>query len=202
MKFKFYMIAVLVGFGLISGNANAAWLDSIDVISPVSLTNDSQSISFKFAPGTVEKLWWSSDANPDDFANQNVTTIANEINDIFGAGTINLPSDFVAQGDYNALGSGFSGSNDRNGTISLNNSFNFLAIHLGSNELFFKLLSPVDTFSIYDIESSRGNGAGLSNFRAFNTAPSAVPVPAAIWLFGSALAGLVGTSRRKQKAEI
>jgi hypothetical protein len=27
--------------------------------------------------------------------------------------------------------------------------------------------------------------------------PSQVPVPAAIWLFGSAMAGLVGFSRRK-----
>ncbi len=31
----------------------------------------------------------------------------------------------------------------------------------------------------------------------FNLAPSAVPLPAAVWLFGSAIAGLVGVGRRK-----
>lgn len=31
----------------------------------------------------------------------------------------------------------------------------------------------------------------------FNLAPSSVPVPAAVWLFGSAIAGLVGVGRRK-----
>lgn len=35
---------------------------------------------------------------------------------------------------------------------------------------------------------------------AINTGVSAVPVPAAAWLFGSALAGFVGLSRRKQVA--
>lgn len=33
-----------------------------------------------------------------------------------------------------------------------------------------------------------------------NLTPSAVPVPAAAWLFGSALAGLLGLSRRKSAA--
>jgi len=34
----------------------------------------------------------------------------------------------------------------------------------------------------------------------FNLAPSAVPVPAAVWLFGSAMAGLMGFARRKSAA--
>ena len=36
--------------------------------------------------------------------------------------------------------------------------------------------------------------ADLSNVRAF----SVVPVPAAVWLFGSGLLGLVGVARRKR----
>ena len=43
-----------------------------------------------------------------------------------------------------------------------------------------------------------GKAIGLSNYRAF----SAVPVPTAVWLFGSGLAGLIGAARRKSKAEI
>lgn len=199
MKLRVYLMSAVLG--LVSMSVNAAWIESADVTSGVSLTNEGQSISFKFTPGVVDKLWWSNDANPGDFANQNASTIASEINEVVGVNTVNFATDFVAAGDYKKAGSGFTAMRGKNaGTISLNNSFNFLAIHLGTNELFFKLLSPVNTFSIFDIESSRGNGAGLSNFRAFNTTPpNAVPVPAAVWLFGSALAGLVGTSRRKQK---
>jgi hypothetical protein len=40
------------------------------------------------------------------------------------------------------------------------------------------------------------NIADLSNVRAF----SVVPIPAAIWLFGSGLLGLIGIARRKNAA--
>ena len=35
---------------------------------------------------------------------------------------------------------------------------------------------------------------------SFVPTPAAVPVPAAVWLFGSGLLGLVGIARRKKKA--
>jgi hypothetical protein len=44
-----------------------------------------------------------------------------------------------------------------------------------------------------DFLNNGGNIANLSNVRAF----SVVPVPAAVWLFGSGLLGLVGVARRK-----
>ena len=45
-----------------------------------------------------------------------------------------------------------------------------------------------------------GPFAGFSaNFNMVE-APAAVPVPAAVWLFGSGLVGLVGVARRKKKA--
>ena len=50
-------------------------------------------------------------------------------------------------------------------------------------------------YTLEDFENNGGNIADLSNVRAF----SVVPVPAAVWLFGSALAGL-GWMRRKQVA--
>jgi hypothetical protein len=34
------------------------------------------------------------------------------------------------------------------------------------------------------------------------TAPSAIPVPAAVWLFGTALIGMVGFSKRKSKVAV
>ena len=54
--------------------------------------------------------------------------------------------------------------------------------------------------SVFNIATS-GSAAGLSNFRAYSTTtpppPVATPIPAAIWLFGSGLAGLLGMRRKK-----
>ncbi len=43
-------------------------------------------------------------------------------------------------------------------------------------------------------------GTAISDGVHYSTRVSAVPVPAAVWLFGSALMGLVGVSRRKSTA--
>jgi len=41
-------------------------------------------------------------------------------------------------------------------------------------------------------------GADTSVVGTFNLAPSAVPVPAAVWLFGTGLIGLIGVGKRKK----
>jgi len=41
-------------------------------------------------------------------------------------------------------------------------------------------------------------GADTSVVGSFNLAPSAVPVPAAVWLFGTGLVGLIGAGKRKK----
>ena len=40
----------------------------------------------------------------------------------------------------------------------------------------------------------------LADHARYNYTPSAVPVPAAAWLFGSGLIGLVGIARRRKTA--
>ncbi len=42
--------------------------------------------------------------------------------------------------------------------------------------------------------------SGSGTWSDFNAAPPAVPVPAAVWLFGSGLLGLVGVARRRRAA--
>jgi hypothetical protein len=42
------------------------------------------------------------------------------------------------------------------------------------------------------------NGAVLSIDAVASNPPSEIPVPAAVWLFGSGLLGLVGVARRKK----
>jgi hypothetical protein len=61
----------------------------------------------------------------------------------------------------------------------------------GSQELVD--ISSLGSFQYIDIS---GNGGSSALHTISNV--SAVPVPAAAWLFGSALTGLVGVSRRKQ----
>jgi hypothetical protein len=55
-------------------------------------------------------------------------------------------------------------------------------------------------------KTTPGSGTGLSHYLAFGgeelPPPSQVPVPAAVWLFGSAMAGLFGTSRRKSMVAV
>ena len=80
------------------------------------------------------------------------------------------------------------------------------------------LESPTLSF-VFSVDGSNGKwslantvlGAGLHTIRAvvntavgggqFNVKVHAVPVPAAVWLFGSALMGLVGVSRRRVSAK-
>jgi len=51
-----------------------------------------------------------------------------------------------------------------------------------------------DTTNLYPAPGMGGGGKDLSNIAAYTV----VPVPAAVWLFGSGLLGLVGVARRKR----
>lgn len=86
------------------------------------------------------------------------------------------------------------------GSFSSNVAFNYLAIHFGGSELFFYWDNAINSFSISDFkdvtECEDGRGGGISNFRAYRDGLSEVPLPAAGWLFGSALIGLMGLRRK------
>ncbi|GAB6141885.1 hypothetical protein JCM14076_26140 [Methylosoma difficile] len=56
------------------------------------------------------------------------------------------------------------------------------------------------TYEIWISGKTKLSGGVNSSFSVFNTSP--VPVPAAVWLFGSAFMGLVGVSRRKGKTSM
>lgn len=92
-------------------------------------------------------------------------------------------------------------------TIAQNVWDNWNTIYIG--------LKQADAFAIFELTNSilsgrwqtpsgnSGNyGNGLSHYIAFGgelKPPSEVPVPAAVWLFGSAIAGMVGFTRKKSK---
>lgn len=64
-----------------------------------------------------------------------------------------------------------------------------------------------DTYTSTDVDGDGVLGLGMTDgaFVGFNanfnfTAPAEVPVPAAVWLFGSGLVGLAGIARRRKTA--
>lgn len=182
MKLKLHLITLLLGFLFLSTNVNAAFID-VTLTPKVSegtltLTGANGPLKIKFEGNAiVDQVWFSND-QAGDLHDQNPGTIQAAIEHQFNV------TGLVSSG----IGT-LSGSSDEIETIT---PFTYLAIHFGKHELFFKFLTAIDEFEI----TVNGKAAGLSNFRAYDY-PAPVPVPAALWLFGSALAGLGGLTRRK-----
>lgn len=182
MKLKPHLITLLLGFLFLSTNANAAFID-VTLNPKVSqgtlhLSGALGPLKIKFeGDAVVDQVWFSNNQSA-DLHDQNPDTIQAAIEHQFNV------TGLVSSG----IGT-LTGSSDEIETI---NPFTFLAIHFGKHELFFKFSKAIDEFEI----SVNGKAAGLSNFRAYDY-PAPVPVPAAVWLFGSAILGLGGLTRRK-----
>lgn len=188
MKLKFYMMSALLSIGLMSGVANAAYFQ----IAPVPQANDGEVVSvigpnetITYSPfANVVSIWNSNEVSPQD-----PDSVKDSITDQFG-GTLSLV-----------------GQNDSFGGGQLtSNPFNILAIHYGGptggNEVLFFFNTLMTAFDV------RIAPHGVSNFRAFTgsggdippIAGNEVPVPAAVWLFGSGLLGLIGAARKKSES--
>jgi hypothetical protein len=115
-------------------------------------------------------------------ANQDPTTIGSALETQFMVTNLDL-----------VLAGNISGNS---ATVMSADPFDYFAVHFGQHELFFHFLTSTNSFTINII---KGKAAGLSNYRLYEN-PEAVTVPAAVWLFGSALTGLFGVTRRKSKA--
>ena len=163
-----FVVAQLL-FTAISASA-ATW-------SPLSTANP----GFTYSPNPATAiLYYNAELTP-----QNPNNIESLVEEQFGI-LYNTPINVSFVGDDE------SGSN----TFSSNTAFNYLAIHFGKGELFFYWDQAINSFSISEYEAFFGQGGGLSNYRAYSDGLSEVPVPAAAWLFGSALLGLMGLRRR------
>lgn len=111
----------------------------------------------------------------------------------------------IAAGASAATGETFVAS-DINKVITSGNSytydptgdsvFKYLALHIGAGTLLFEFQNAIASLSI----TTSGQAAGISNVFGFVETPSAVPLPGAIWLLGTALFGFVALSRRKGMA--
>jgi len=74
----------------------------------------------------------------------------------------------------------------------------FLSMGRGGNIIFnlTMLVSLVDSMYLY-VGEVGNNGETLRGLADISDLPRVIPVPAAIWLFGSALIGFIGYSRRR-----
>jgi hypothetical protein len=76
--------------------------------------------------------------------------------------------------------------------FSFYSSAEYIAFKVGAGHFFIALTSPGIINVVFDKNGE--TGAGLSHYTEFNISP--IPVPAAMWLFGTALIGFIGISRR------
>lgn len=197
------------------GSAEAAY---------VSVTNATNNGSMATALSLDTKFDKASDANIGNVSNANISTTffhasANAVTTAGGNGLDwysfstyqkNVRAYFDIDQTSAALNSFIKVFNSGGSEIAFNNNASFTPFDSGSttnNDSFLSLV--LNTPGLYYVSVGRsnpgGNQAGLQNGHNYtlhvsladHTPPSAVPVPAAVWLFGSGLAGLLGVKRKK-----
>ena len=202
---KILNLAVFGFIALASSAANAAPTPSTPVASLSNVLTDGSyldgSFSFQGENGQVTITY--SGATPTRLAvggqstspypaNQNYSTVGSTVQTVFG-----LPANpFVGSGFQVDTASTIMSSGVAHFLSTV--AYQYLAVHFGKHELFLDFgASGVAAGSVFNIATS-GPAAGLSNFRAYSTTPPPIvtPIPAAIWLFGSGLAGLLGLRRK------
>lgn len=170
--------------------------------SPFSLGDLSNIVYSTTSLQFADRIAYGKNAN---FDNQSPTTVGESILSIF-----NLPGLYLSSYTDGSTGNSATqtGNGNKSGSFTSNFAYQFLAVHFGNNELLFDFsstggIAAGQTFNISNLPN------GLSNWRSYNIFPvnpsndnpigSPVPVPAAVWLFGSVLAGFAAVTRRKAK---
>ena len=191
----FASLAAVTATLLFTGNANASWVQvspSNLVITTTSGKNSTTS-TISYSPAPANQIYFYN-GNPGGQSLTNAKTwISTEFN-VASAALTEATACAVSNGAFSCdNGSTMTGASAKSGTLNSTNAFDYLAVHFGGGDLLFHWLSPIKTFSISGLPN------GLSNVYAFIDPPvSAVPLPAAAWLFGSALLGFTMLSSRKK----
>lgn len=161
------------------------------VSNPFTFTAPARTLTVTYddsATGTsVDKIFAGQDFHP-----QNPTNVGNVVKSTFG-----LTSSLSLSSNGNISG--------KEATITSSSAYDYLAIHFGQYEVFFHfagLVTAGSEFKITGVSKTKGSkGGGLSNYRAYDSGVSEVPVPAAVFLFAPALLGFIGL-RRKNKTTV
>lgn len=196
----FASLAAVVTTLLFAGSAEASgvWVSISPTDSPFTISaksgNTTANYSITYSPTPANGIYYY-DGNLS--GGQSVTNVQNWIANEFNIASSSL-TEATACAVLNGAsftcdnGSTMTGAASKSGTLNSTNAFEYLAVHFGGGDLLFHWLSPIKTFSISGLPN------GLSNVYAFTDPVSAVPLPAAAWLFGSALLGFTMVSSRKK----
>jgi len=137
----------------------------------------------------------SSDDSNTDIGSQSPANVETALE---SADWFNTPLTFVgggACGASPAFANGCSAFDNGGGNSNKGGSSTFEAnvfgIHYGNNFIAVLYSDLVSTFEINGLRN------GVSNIYAFTTV-TAVPLPAAVWLFGTAILALLGITRRRR----
>jgi len=137
----------------------------------------------KWGP-SADSVWTTLDANGD---------IGNQ-----GLGNSHLTDWIKATSGYDSdlfLVSHSDSLSGNTGSFDFGKVANFIAVHYGQAESLFYFANGITEF---DLAFIKGN-FGLSNYRAYGIEnPTTVPVPGAVWLFGTALIGFVSLSKTRK----
>lgn len=182
MKLKFLVSTLFVGLFSVS----TAWAASCGSFSMTAGSSSTGTISCATSGSTA--------------SSGNITFIGNNV--------VREPSHSVIFSNVTNLTSSISGLTAGSGAFTVNSSVwdvwstIYVALKQGNGFGLFLFTNAVNSGTwLTPNGRSGGVGTGLSHYIAFGgelKPPSAVPVPAAVWLFGSALAGLFGVRRQKQ----
>lgn len=184
---------VLLGAALVmSSSTHASWVSVTPTSSPLSLAGANGPITVTYGVTPVAQsaatIFFSNTQNADT-PNQTLAGIETVVEGLFFNNVTGIAADQV---DNAGGGSSASFTNTQ--------TYNYLAVHAGQHEFVFGFASDILAGSTFSITTS-GQAAGISNFRSYYDPNSSgipgVPVPAAVWLFGSGLVGLIGFGRRK-----
>ena len=201
-------VALTVGLstanaGIFSGNANVSFASHNDELTDLALTNGSVALSAQvnnYASGVLAKAAGDGSfaALPGGHFEFDFGTLTQGGTGVFGLLSL---TNFVS-GPSDSLGADF----DINaGAFSLGDFTNFNALQAGNGRtmsvsfepLVAGLFEHVVRINLFG-ENASGFHGSLGTFELTLRADvQAVPVPGAVWMFGSALLGIAGLRRRK-----
>lgn len=196
MRTRSALLALLLGVGLTS--AQAAWVsfEQVNGDFTINYKGSDTDLSISGTPATSLldlKVWYYTP----NLTPQDSDSIRAELKAVYGLTTAptfvsgcSKPAECV-NGATVTPDLGVTSTQPYTSTFTSQGAFDYLAVHLGQAELFFHWLSPVTSITFAGLDSK-----SISNYQAFTLA---TPLPGAIWLFGSALLGFLGFSRKRSR---
>ena len=193
-KFIIATMISIVTLGTSLANAASVTLTPNAASGSISASVVFGTLSFNYSGSSAVSTVVVLDQN--ELSNQNYDTVGDKIETTFSLPANTFATETLVDVSSNSFKADISGSST---SISSDMAYDYLAVHFGGYEVFFHFsaLYPANTaFNITNVSATKGGG--LSNFRVYDSAPSAVPVPAAAFLFAPALLGFMAL-RRKAK---